>query len=52
MTILAALVATAVLFALALLGAQSPGLRNILGTVVPYVALALFTGIRAHLTTR
>lgn len=44
MTIVAALVATAALMALALLGAQSPGPRNILGTVVPYVALALFVG--------
>ncbi len=44
MTILAALVATAVLVALAGLGAQSPGLRNVLGTVVPYVAIALFLG--------
>ena len=42
MTILAALVATAALFVLALLGAQSPGLRSVLGTVVPYVAIVLF----------
>ncbi|MBU0740762.1 sulfate reduction electron transfer complex DsrMKJOP subunit DsrM [bacterium] len=44
MTILAALVATAVLATLAGLGAQSPGLRNVLGTVIPYVAIALFLG--------
>ncbi len=44
MTILAALVAVAVLILLPLLGARQPGLVSIFGTVVPYVAIALFLG--------
>lgn len=44
MTILAALVAVAVLILLPLLGSQQSGLVPIFGTVVPYVAIALFLG--------
>ena len=44
MTILAALVAVAVLILLPLLGTQQAGLVPIFGTVVPYVAIALFLG--------
>jgi nitrate reductase gamma subunit len=44
MKVVYALVAVAALLALPLVGAQQPGLRALFGTIVPYVALALFVG--------
>jgi nitrate reductase gamma subunit len=44
MKVVYALVAVAALLTLPLVGAQQPGLRLFFGTIVPYVALALFVG--------